>query len=67
MSAIETFIEVAECAFWRGAKEREMRKTQKPGESYANLPPEVREKLANMKSDDFKNVRFDAIAWMFPP
>lgn len=62
--SIHLFTEVAEHAYWRGRKEQELRRPQRAGEFFQSLPVEVRERLANMKSDEFKNVRWDAISWM---
>lgn len=67
MSAIRTMIEIAEAAFWKGNWERQFRRPMKVGEHYANLPEDIKEKLKNLKSDDFKNIRFDAIDFMCYP
>lgn len=65
--SVNTFLELCETAYWRGQKEQEFRRPQKPGQFVENLPPEVREKLKTLKSDDLKNVRWDAIFWMCHP
>ena len=63
--SIELFCEIAETAFWRGEFEKERRRTQgKPGEFYFSLPEHIREKLSQLKSDDFKNIRWDSISFM---
>ncbi len=67
MAAIDLFCEVAENAFWRGQKDQEFRRLMKPGEFFMNLPPDVKARLSKMSSDEFKNVRIDAIAWMLGP
>ena len=68
MAAIDTLIEVAERAFWIGQKDQEFRRIHKPGEFFNSLPPAVKKQLRSMKSDDFKNIRTDAISFMlYPP
>lgn len=62
--SIETFIQIAENAFWKGEKEREMRRPIKVGEHFQSLSEDIKEKIRNMKSEDFKNVRPDAIDFM---
>ena len=66
--AIHAFLEAAENAWWRGEFLRERRKDLgKPGEFYESLPEAVKAKMRGMTSDEFANVRIDAIAFMLHP
>jgi len=67
MTPVETLLEVGECAFWKGQKDNEFRRPVKVGEFYNNLPEEIKEKLKNLKSDDLRKIRFDAIDYQCWP
>jgi hypothetical protein len=56
MIPINTLIEVAERAFWRGEKSLEFRRPMKVGEEFESLPEDVKESLRNLKSDDLRNI-----------
>ena len=65
MSPQRLIVELAERAFWQGHFAKGNRRDPgKPGEFFSNLPPEEREILKDLKSDDLRGIRFDAVSFM---
>lgn len=66
MDATNLLIEIAEHAWMRSVTHNSS-KNDKPGEYLARLPQEIRDKLCELKSDDLRKIRFDAIKDMCHP
>lgn len=65
MNPIETLMEVAIHAYFRGDFDRQRRRPPgNPGEFFNNLPEQTKETLRQLKSHDFRQLRWDAINWM---
>lgn len=61
-----TLLKVIEGVYWKGQVEAERRRPMKVGEAYESLPEELKKQIQNLKSDDFRNIRPDAVTWMTP-
>ena len=67
MGEVELLATLGERAYWQGDKCSEMRRPMRVGEFYDKLPQDVKDKLKNLKSDDLRKIRWDAIFWMCHP